>query len=79
MPVDTHRHSFSMLKFIRRQLTTKHARRIAELEAENDLLSRRLKVSQAECESLALVVARDRERIKSELASYAKATAAGDK
>lgn len=50
--------------------------RIDELEAENETLRRQLRISQAECDSLALVVARDRERIKAELANYAKATAA---
>jgi hypothetical protein len=60
-------------------IKTRQTRRISELEAECDLLRRQLKVSEAERESLSLVIARDRERIKSELAAYAKATAAGEK
>lgn len=63
------------LIMFQRHRKTRDARRIAELESENESLRRQLKISQAECESLALVVSRDRERIRSELASYAKATA----
>jgi hypothetical protein len=48
--------------------------RVAELECQMETLKRQLKVSEAECASLSLVIARDRERIKSELAAYAKAT-----
>jgi hypothetical protein len=66
-----------MFKRLRRYRRTKDQRRMAELESENDLLRRQLIISQAECESLSLVVARDRERVKAELATFARATAAG--
>jgi hypothetical protein len=69
----------TMFKRYRRYRRTNEQRRVAELESENELLRRQLAVSQAECESLSLVVARDRERIKSEMAAYARATAAGEK
>ena len=67
-----------MFKFIRRQLTTKHKSRILELEAECDSLRRQLRVADAERQSMALVIARDRERVKAELAAYAKVTAGGE-
>jgi hypothetical protein len=63
-----------VLTMFQRSRTTKHERRIAELGAEVETLKRQLKVSEAERESLSLVIARDRERIKAELAAYAKAT-----
>jgi multidrug resistance efflux pump len=46
--------------------------RLAELEAELASRERTIRIQQAEIESLAAVVARDRERIKAEAASYAR-------
>lgn len=68
-----------MLKrFLNRRLT----RRIYRLQQEVNRLrsaleaeERRHEVTRAECESLAAVVARDRERIKAESAAYGRARA----
>lgn len=49
--------------------------RIAELEAELEAEQRRSRVKDAEIESLAAVIARDRERVKAEAATYARQTA----
>lgn len=47
-------------------------RRILDLEAIVEAKDRQLSVAQAEIESLAGVIARDRERIKAEGAAYAR-------
>jgi hypothetical protein len=46
--------------------------RVADLTTELDAERRRLTVAQAEIDSLAAVLARDRERIKAEGAAYAR-------
>jgi len=51
---------------------TKQQRRILDLEATIEAKDRQLSVAQAEIESLAGVIARDRERIKAEGAAYAR-------
>ncbi len=52
-------------------------RQVAELESENESLRRQLKISEAEIEGLSLLVARNIERTKSELATAARQTAGG--
>ena len=47
-------------------------RRILDLEANIEAKDRQLSVAQAEIESLAGVIARDRERIKAKGAAYAR-------
>jgi hypothetical protein len=64
-----------MFQRFRRYRRTKEQRRRAELESEVDSLRRQLRIRDAEVETLSLCLARDRERIRSEIASYAKATA----
>ena len=54
-------------------------KQLAERDADNDSLRREMRVREAEIETLAAVIARDRERIKSEAAAYAKQTVANEK
>lgn len=51
--------------------------RVAELETELAKASARLSVVEAERDSLAAVVARDRARVEAETAAYHKATVVG--
>lgn len=51
--------------------------KIADLEAENEGLRRSLRVRDVEIESLAAVIARDRERVRADSAEYARKTAPG--
>ena len=53
----------------------KMERRIADLESVIEAANRRYAVALVEIESMASVVARDRERIKAENAAYARARA----
>jgi hypothetical protein len=48
------------------------AKRILDLEAELEALKRVLTIRDAELESLSSVIARDRERVKAETASYVR-------
>jgi hypothetical protein len=50
-------------------------RRVAELEAELSIALRTVTIQAAEIQTLALVAARDRERVKAELAAYARSRA----
>lgn len=47
-------------------------RRVAELEAELSIAKRTTVIQAAEIQTLALVAARDRERVKAELSAYAR-------
>ena len=47
-------------------------KQILKLEADLDAAERTISVLESERESLALVIARDRQRIEAELASYAR-------
>jgi DNA gyrase/topoisomerase IV subunit A len=51
---------------------TRLEKRVADLQSELESERRRLAVAEAERDNLAAVVARDRERIRSEAACYAK-------
>jgi hypothetical protein len=62
-----------MLKFFRRRRALRAdktasdlQRRILDLEAQLDAERRKLKVAEAEIESLSVVIARDRDRVKAE-------------
>jgi hypothetical protein len=54
------------------RIRQQQAKRILDLEAELDALRRVLTIKDAELESLANVIARDRERVKAETATYAR-------
>jgi len=58
-----------------RSLVARLETEAADREAELDSLKRQLAVTMAENETLAAVVARDRERIKAEGAAYARSRA----
>jgi hypothetical protein len=62
-------------KILRRWADVSLRQQILELESKLDAEERRSTVLQTEIDSLAAVVARDRERIKSEGAAYARARA----
>lgn len=53
-------------------------KQLAEQVADSEALRRELRVRDAEIETLAAVVARDRERIKSEAATYARQIVANE-
>lgn len=64
-----------MFKIFKRRtdrVRQQQARRIAELEADCEALKRVLTIKDAELASLAAVIARDRERVKAETASYVR-------
>lgn len=66
-----------MLEFLRRwRCTVRGLRReLADVRAELEAEQRKLKVAQAEIESLAAVIARDRERVIAETAEASKRVA----
>jgi len=60
------------MKILRRYATRSLQRQVEKLTTELDAERCRLAVANAEIESLAAVIARDRERIKAEGAAYAR-------
>ena len=63
-----------MIRKLLRQLSgdARLRSRVDELEAQLEASTRRLAVANAEIDSMAQVIARDRERIKAESAAYAR-------
>ncbi len=62
-----------MFKIFRRKtdrVRQQQAKRILDLESQLEALKRVLTIKDAELESLATVIARDRERVKAETAAY---------
>lgn len=64
-----------MFSFLRRLADKGLRRELADVQAELDAERRKLKVAETEIESLAAVIARDRERIYAETAEAAKRVA----
>ncbi len=65
-----------MFKIFKRKtdrVRQQQAKRIAELEADCEALKRVLTIKDAELDSLAAVIARDRERVKAETACHIRA------
>ena len=60
------------MRLLKRWAYSEMQKRVSDLETSLDAEHRRLTVANAEIESLAAVVARDRERIKAEGACYAR-------
>lgn len=60
------------MRILQQWATAKVRRQNANLVADLEAHDRTIKVMQAEIDSLALVVARDRERIMAEAAAYAR-------
>lgn len=60
------------MSWLRDFLRYRQDTRVLDLEAKLDAERRKLAVAEAEIESLAAVCARDRQRIKAEVAAYAR-------
>ncbi len=60
------------MKWLKHRRNHKLEKRIADLEVELEATKRELTVAEAEIESMAAVIARDRARIKAEGAAYAR-------
>lgn len=61
-----------MTMWFRRRKQSRQARQIEQLQSDLEAANRKLAVAEAEIESLAAVIARDRQRIKAETAAYAR-------
>lgn len=59
-------------RLLRRWADAALTKQVADLETELDATKRKLTVAEAEVESMAAVIARDRARIKAEGAAYAR-------
>ena len=59
-------------KWLRDRRSTELERQLRAVENERDRLERRLRVAETEIESLAEVVARDRQRVAAETAEHAR-------
>lgn len=59
-------------KLLRRWASDTHRNQVERLQSDLDASKRCLKVLQTEADSMAAVIARDRERIKAEGACYAR-------
>ena len=60
------------MKWLKRLRNAKLEKRVADLETELDAKKRELAVADAEIESMAAVIARDRARIRAEGAAYVR-------